>query len=514
MEPYKPFRVFESVSTSLPDWNRERLSEESVHLEDIPLQDMNRWVNRSTQERRREVARKGNIVHPMNCFMLYRSAYSERVRVILGASEPGAVSQISISQVTGASWKNESGHIRQQYKALAMIDRKNHETAFPEYNHNSRRPHAAILNGNNFEPSISLHGSLELPNDSGTHLNSDSVSDQFSFAIEVENRFSDSPGTSQAEMLLPDTHLLPTDQQWRNHELLTDLPLNDTITPTSSSVSQEEIISTEASSKYSFGLGPCGLLPTESAGNACHTTQPKYSSCCSLAQSQWHLMESSPCASLNAPSIEKMKGFRDDEMKHLVEPIKRRQLEMTLLEDFDPIMPNVFSDIAQSQPPKSNLGRFLNTTFDSFNAEEDSERPEPMTEYTEKPISEGSSCSETTKTASTERTFDNSTHVDNDAPVTQERPFSCGEPDCKWKFKRRGHLKRHMNIHKGTSLFCWILGCNRSFTRNDNLRAHIKRHMKKGGRNFYVPELGKDSPVFDSAFDGRGDKSTEGHTED
>lgn len=502
MEPYKPFRVFASVSTSLPGWNSERLSEASAHLDDIPLQDMNRWVNRSTQERRREVARKGKIIHPMNCFMLYRSAYSERVRVILGASEPGAVSQVSISRVTGASWKNESDYIRQKYKALAMIDRQNHGTAFPDYNHNSPRPHAVILNGND-KPSISLHGSLEHPNNNGAHLNYESVSDQFSLAIEVENHFPDSHAASQAEMLLPDTHLLPIDQQWINHEILTDLPLNGTITPTLSSVSQEEIISTEASSKHSLGLGICGLLPTENAGKACHTTQLKYNPCCSLAQSQWHLVQSSPSVSHSVHSIEKIKGFRGDEMEHLIEPIKRRQLEMTLLEDFDPIMPNVFSDIAQSQPSKSNLGRFLNTTFDSFNVEEDSERPEPMTECTKKPISEGSSSSETTKTASTKRTFESSIQVNNDAPVTEERPFRCDEPDCKWKFKRRGHLKRHMNIHKGTSLFCWILGCNRSFTRNDNLRAHIKRHMKKGGRNFYVPEFGKDSPVFDSAFDGR-----------
>jgi uncharacterized Zn-finger protein len=205
-------------------------------------------------------------------------------------------------------------------------------------------------------------------------------------------------------------------------------------------------------------------------------------------------MQSSPSVSHSVPSIEKSKGYKGDEMEHLIEPIKQRQPEMTQLGDFDPIMPNVFSDVVQSQSPKSNLGGLLNTTFDSFNAEEDSAK---------KPTSQISSCSEMAKHASTKWTFEDLTHVGNATPVIEERPFRCGEPGCEWQFKRRGHLKRHMNIHKGASFFCWILGCNRSFTRNDNLRAHIKRHMKKGGRNFYVPELGKDSPVFDSAFDGR-----------
>lgn len=472
MEPYKPFRIFASVSTSLPDWNHERLSEASAHLDDIPLQDMERWVNRSTQERRQEVAKKGKIINPMNCFMLYRSAYSERVRVLLGASEPGAISEISISRVTGASWKNESGRIRQKYKALAMIDRQNHGIAFPKYDSSSRRPCAAILNGNKSERLKSLPGSLEHPNDSDAHLSFKSDSDQFSLPIEARNGCSDSPDASQAEMLLLGP-CLPLDQQWRNHELPTDLPLNYTKTPTLSPVSQE-------------------IIPT----------YPHFPSC-SLAQSQWNSMQSSPCTRHSVLPLEKMRSYKGDEMKHLIEPIKQRQPEMTLLEDFDPIMPNIFSDIVQNQLPQSNSGGLLNRTFNSFNAEEDSERSELVTEYAKKPTGQIYSYSKTTTSASTKRTLENLTHVGNAAPVIEERPFKCREPGCGWQFKRRGHLKRHMNIHKGTSFFCSILGCDRRFTRNDNLRAHIKRHMKKGGRNFYVPELANDSTVFDSAVDGR-----------
>src|ERR1700761_685835 len=46
-----------------------------------PVRDMEPWVTRSVEDRLAEVEKKkGYISRPMNSFMLYRSAYAERVK--------------------------------------------------------------------------------------------------------------------------------------------------------------------------------------------------------------------------------------------------------------------------------------------------------------------------------------------------------------------------------------------------------------------------------------------------
>ncbi|KAK6379551.1 hypothetical protein LTS17_006469 [Exophiala oligosperma] len=94
-----------------------------------PVRDMSLWVNRSVQERMAEVERKkGYISRPMNSFMLYRSAYADRVKQFCKENNHQVV-----SQVTGASWPLEPKEVRDLYERLAVLERDNHQSAHPNY---------------------------------------------------------------------------------------------------------------------------------------------------------------------------------------------------------------------------------------------------------------------------------------------------------------------------------------------------------------------------------------------
>lgn len=60
--------------------------------------------------------------------MLYRSAYTERTRVL----EQNSNHQ-DISSIAGASWKIETPEVRAQYEEWARLERANHQKAFPDY---------------------------------------------------------------------------------------------------------------------------------------------------------------------------------------------------------------------------------------------------------------------------------------------------------------------------------------------------------------------------------------------
>lgn len=95
----------------------------------IPVKDMDAWVNRSSEDRRKESEKKnGYISRPMNSFMLYRSAYAERVKQYCKENNHQVV-----SQVTGASWPMEPDRIRKRYEQYAIVERDNHQAAFPDY---------------------------------------------------------------------------------------------------------------------------------------------------------------------------------------------------------------------------------------------------------------------------------------------------------------------------------------------------------------------------------------------
>lgn len=96
---------------------------------DVPVRDMEKWANRPVEDRMQEAAKKnGYIPRPMNSFMLYRSAYAERVKRFCKENNHQVV-----SQVTGASWPLEPEEVRKKYERLALLERDNHQAAHPEY---------------------------------------------------------------------------------------------------------------------------------------------------------------------------------------------------------------------------------------------------------------------------------------------------------------------------------------------------------------------------------------------
>ncbi|EED24298.1 HMG box protein, putative [Talaromyces stipitatus ATCC 10500] len=104
------------------------LSQVTQHLTHVPLKDMEAWINRPAEERRREAAKRGKVTRPMNSFMLYRSAYSERTKKLCSQSNHQIVSCIS-----GQSWALEPPEIKEQYELLALVERDKHHKAHPDY---------------------------------------------------------------------------------------------------------------------------------------------------------------------------------------------------------------------------------------------------------------------------------------------------------------------------------------------------------------------------------------------
>lgn len=96
---------------------------------DIPVKNMEEWVNRPVELRRREVEkRNGYVTRPMNSFMLYRSAYAERTKQWCTQNNHQVVSSIS-----GESWPMEPPEVRELYNEYAKIERINHQKAHPNY---------------------------------------------------------------------------------------------------------------------------------------------------------------------------------------------------------------------------------------------------------------------------------------------------------------------------------------------------------------------------------------------
>ena len=95
----------------------------------VPVKNMEEWVNRSAEVRHKEAEKKGGyIARPMNSFMLYRSAYAERIKIFCKENNHQVVSQVS-----GASWPQEPKEIRDRYEKYASLERENHQKAHPDY---------------------------------------------------------------------------------------------------------------------------------------------------------------------------------------------------------------------------------------------------------------------------------------------------------------------------------------------------------------------------------------------
>ena len=114
------------------------LSELTNDYPNIPVRDMDLWVNRSVDTRHEEVEKKkGKISRPMNSFMLYRSAYAERTKAWCSENNHQVVSSIS-----GESWPMEPVEIRHKYNELAKLERIHHQEAHPDYKFSPSKPGA------------------------------------------------------------------------------------------------------------------------------------------------------------------------------------------------------------------------------------------------------------------------------------------------------------------------------------------------------------------------------------
>ena len=96
---------------------------------DVPLKNMDEWVNRPADVRRQEAEkRNGYVTRPMNSFMLYRSCYAERTKQWCTQNNHQVVSSVS-----GESWPMEPPEVREQFNEWAKIERANHAAAHPDY---------------------------------------------------------------------------------------------------------------------------------------------------------------------------------------------------------------------------------------------------------------------------------------------------------------------------------------------------------------------------------------------
>ncbi|KAL8666568.1 MAG: hypothetical protein Q9202_001366 [Teloschistes flavicans] len=95
---------------------------------DVPVVDVYEKVNRPIEERQEEARRDNKIKRPSNSFMLYRSAYGDRVKALY----PQNNHQI-ISRICGASWKMETPEITEKFKAYYEMEKENHAKAHPTY---------------------------------------------------------------------------------------------------------------------------------------------------------------------------------------------------------------------------------------------------------------------------------------------------------------------------------------------------------------------------------------------
>lgn len=94
-----------------------------------PVKDIEAYVNRPVEDRLKEKEKNnGYITRPMNSFMLYRSAYSERTKAWCAQNNHQIVSSVS-----GESWPMEPEEIRNQFDEWAKIERQHHQEAHPNY---------------------------------------------------------------------------------------------------------------------------------------------------------------------------------------------------------------------------------------------------------------------------------------------------------------------------------------------------------------------------------------------
>jgi len=114
------------------------LSELTKDWKHVPVADIETYVNRSAEDRRKEVEEgkiPGKVKRPMNSFMLYRKAYQNRTKDWCLQNNHQVV-----SQVCGDSWPLEPNEVKEQFSEWARIERQNHQNAHPGYKFSPTKP--------------------------------------------------------------------------------------------------------------------------------------------------------------------------------------------------------------------------------------------------------------------------------------------------------------------------------------------------------------------------------------
>jgi hypothetical protein len=108
-------------------------SQLTQHIVHASVKDMETWVHRTIETRRREIGDR-NVPRPPNAFILYRSAYAGLVQKWCSQEN-----QMMISHILSQSWRKEPYDVKEKYHHLADIEKQNHQKAFPDYKFVIRR---------------------------------------------------------------------------------------------------------------------------------------------------------------------------------------------------------------------------------------------------------------------------------------------------------------------------------------------------------------------------------------
>ena len=147
----------EDSNTGIPPDQVSILSRES----DTQQHDIERFVNRSIEARRKEVEGKnGYRPRPMNNFMLYRKAYQERAKQVSSQNNHQVV-----SVVVAASWKHEAPEVKEKFARYAQIEKDNHILAFPDYQFRPNKSQKAKKRKAGFDTDEETWTDFEDPND-------------------------------------------------------------------------------------------------------------------------------------------------------------------------------------------------------------------------------------------------------------------------------------------------------------------------------------------------------------
>lgn len=134
------------------------ISRLTAHLEQVPIKDMEAHVNRSAAERQLEIAKrrkepkdKDKVPRPSNAFILYRSAFTARIKAHMLVPN-----HQEISRIAGMSWRMETPEIKTRYESLASVERENHAAAHPNYKFKPQKGPATSRRVGDVTPSPSV----------------------------------------------------------------------------------------------------------------------------------------------------------------------------------------------------------------------------------------------------------------------------------------------------------------------------------------------------------------------